>query len=111
MMNFKEALQKDLSTFHNVNEFAKHCTVYYDGDTYINIPVVITGESKERKTGGTDHETLLFLQERKAFIKAADMEKIPRKNHAIQIDETEFDIKEVKEDCGQYVLNLEAVEE
>lgn len=111
-MNFKEALTADLkNTFHNNNEFAQPSTVYYDGESFDSLPVVITGISKERKKNASDHETELFINEVKAFINTADMPLELRKNHNIEINGIDYSIIEVKEDLGQYVLTLEVIDE
>ena len=111
-MDFKEALKADLqNTFHNINEFAKKVDVYYDGECFESLPVVITGMSKERKKNASDHEMGLFLNEKTAFINSTDMPVEPRKNHIIEINDVEYKIIESKEELGQHVLSLEVIDE
>lgn len=44
MSGFRDAVQDDLhGVFLNLDEFAERHTVIYDGETYEDIPVVITG--------------------------------------------------------------------
>lgn len=43
MSGFRDAVQDDLHGVLNLDEFAEHHTVIYDGETYEDIPVVITG--------------------------------------------------------------------
>lgn len=47
MSGFKDAVQEDLnSVFLNLDEFAETHTVYYDGEEYSDIPIVMTGLSE-----------------------------------------------------------------
>ncbi|MEA5083289.1 MAG: hypothetical protein VB018_03950 [Lachnospiraceae bacterium] len=111
-MNFEEALNYDLNNvFNNAAEFAKPCTVYYDGEVYENIPVTITGMAQDRKKSASEHDEGIFINEIKAYLKVADIETVPRKNHTIQIDTEEYDIKTVAEEMGEIVLVLEALDE
>ncbi len=50
-MNFKEMAKADIkNVFLNLNEFADMHTVIYDGETYADIPVVLTKvRQKERE--------------------------------------------------------------
>lgn len=49
MMSFKETVQADIKrVFLNENEFAEKHTVVYDGESFENIPVVLT-KIKESK--------------------------------------------------------------
>ena len=44
MSSFKDAVQEGLnSVFLNLDEFAETHTVYYDGEEYSDIPIVMTG--------------------------------------------------------------------
>ena len=61
MSSFKDAVQEDLnSVFLNLDEFAETHTVYYDGEEYSDIPIVMTGLSeKERvRQSISDHAVL-----------------------------------------------------
>ena len=111
-MNFEEALICDLNNvFNNRTEFAKSCTVYYDGEVYENIPVTITGIAQDRKKTASQHDEGIFINEIKVYFKASDIEAVPRKNHTIQIDNEEYDIKTVSQEMGEIVLVLEALDE
>ena len=63
MSSFKDAVQEDLnSVFLNLDEFAETHTVYYDGEEYSDIPIVMTGLSeKERvRQSISDHAQGLY---------------------------------------------------
>ena len=48
MSAFKDAVQEDLnSVFLNLDEFAETHTVYYDGEEYPDVPLVLTGLSEK----------------------------------------------------------------
>lgn len=50
MSGFKDAVQEDLnSVFLNLDEFAETHTVYYDGEEYSDIPIVMTGLSEKER--------------------------------------------------------------
>ena len=50
MSSFKDAVQEDLnSVFLNPDEFAETHTVYYDGEEYSDIPIVMTGLSEKER--------------------------------------------------------------
>lgn len=50
MSSFKDAVQEDLnSVFLNLDEFAETHTVYYDGEEYSDIPIVMTGLSEKER--------------------------------------------------------------
>lgn len=63
MSAFKDAVQEDLnSVFLNLDEFAETHTVYYDGEEYPDVPLVLTGLSeKERvRQAISDHAQGLY---------------------------------------------------
>lgn len=62
MSAFKDAVQEDLnSVFLNLDEFAETHTVYYDGEEYPDVPLVLTGLSeKERRQTISDHAQGLY---------------------------------------------------
>ena len=50
MSGFKDAVQEDLnSVFLNLDEFAETHTVYYDGEEYSDIPIIMTGLSEKER--------------------------------------------------------------
>ncbi|MDO4301778.1 MAG: hypothetical protein Q4D26_10355 [Clostridia bacterium] len=111
-MNFKEALENDLKTvFHNNSEFAENVTIYYDGQEYENIPAVIDKSSKERKKDDDDKELILYTVDVTVYINMSDLGFIPKKNHNIFINDDEFKIVTSKEEIGEIVLELEALDE
>ena len=63
MSGFKDAVQEDLgSVFLNLDEFAEQRTVYYDGEVYPDVPLVLTGLSEKERVRQTvsDHAQGLY---------------------------------------------------
>lgn len=62
MSGFKDMVAADnASVFMNVDEFADLRTVIYDGVTYSDVPIVLTGlKEQEHTTTATDHTQGLY---------------------------------------------------
>lgn len=111
-MIFKDAVIKELSTvFHNETEFAEKLDIYYDGELYRNIPVIIIETAENRNKTNKDHEAVIYHYDTKAYINLYDLNFLPNKNHNIQIGAVEYKIIEAKEEQGEIVLGLEAYDE
>lgn len=111
-MDFREALENDLKkVFHNKNEFAKNVTIYYDKEKYENIPAVIDRAAEDRSKASSDKDVVLYTVDVTAYIHLADLGFVPRKNHNIFINDEEFKIITDKEEMGEIVLELEALDE
>lgn len=111
-MDFKEVLENDLKTvFHNNNEFAENVTIYYDGQEYENIPAVIDRSAEDRNKPNTDKDFILYSFDVSAYIHLTDLGFVPRKNHNIYINDEEYKIVTVKEEMGEILLELEALDE
>ena len=62
-MSFKDMVAADNhSTFLNLAEFAEKRTIKYDGEIFVDIPIVLTGrKEKDRRVLVSDHVQGLFL--------------------------------------------------
>jgi len=61
-MSFKDMVKSDIrNVFLNLDEFAEKRTVQYDGNTYTDIPIVLTGlKQKDRGASVSDHAQGLY---------------------------------------------------
>lgn len=61
-MSFKDSVASDVGhVFLNVGEFADKRTVEYDGERYVDIPIVLTGlKEQDRSQSQSDHAQGLF---------------------------------------------------
>jgi len=111
-MNFKDVVRQDVkNVFHNAQEFAENKAVKYDG-TWYTIPVIMdyTGE-KDRKKPSTDNAGGIFMCDVTAYIPAADLPTLPRKDRKIEIEDDIFNIIKVECEAGEIVLYLEMLDE
>ena len=62
-MSFKDVVAADIhGVFLNLEEFAEKRTIIYDGETYADIPIVLTGlKEKDRRQLSSDHVQGLYL--------------------------------------------------
>ncbi len=62
-MSFKDMVAADIKgVFLNLGEYAERRTIKYDGETYTDIPVVMTGmKEKDRHQLSKDHAQGLYL--------------------------------------------------
>ena len=62
-MSFNDGVAADIKrVFLNLDEFAEKRTVIYDGETYEDIPIVLTGlKEQDRRQLQADHVQGLFL--------------------------------------------------
>lgn len=92
MSGFRDAVQDDLhGVFLNLDEFAERHTVIYDGETYEDIPVVITGlHERDRRQLQSDHAQGLYLVSRVMHCALDDLGgNQPEKGCRIRINERE----------------------
>ena len=63
MSGFKDMVTTDIyNVFLNTNEFAEKRTVEYDGERYVDIPIVLSGlKEQERRQIQSDHVQGLYL--------------------------------------------------
>ena len=61
-MSFKDAIAHDIKgIFLNLDEFANKHTVIYDGETYEDIPIILTGlKEQDRSASIKDHAEGLY---------------------------------------------------
>lgn len=62
-MSFRDTVASDIrSVFLNTEEFAERRTIRWDGNTYEDVPVVLSGlKEKDRRTLVNDHAQGLYL--------------------------------------------------
>jgi hypothetical protein len=109
---FKAQAARDLkAVFHNANEHADKVTVEYNGKTCC-IPVVIDHEgARDRTKPSGDNADGVFLVDLTVYISFFDLKIVPRKETAITIDGTEYNIARVGYDEGEITLDLECLDE
>ena len=94
MSAFKDAVQENLnSVFLNLDEFAETHTVYYDGEEYPDVPLVLTGLSEKERVRQTisDHAQGLYRVSRVLHCDIAALGgKQPEKDCKLGIDEDGF---------------------
>lgn len=116
-MSFKDMVAADnKSVFLNISEFAEIHTVKYDGETYADIPVLLT-KTKERKRPVTitDHMEGIHKVAAVAHITLSDLGGVvPEQKQNIYIDDgmamgstffRQYTI--ITSDCEMGMLNLE----
>ena len=122
MSSFKEMLAADNKrVFLNTGEFASLRTIIYDGQSFVNIPVVLSGlREDERQQKAADHAQGLFLVKTLLQCALADLEgRQPQKGARLQINNQEggggffreFYIKEAVCEFGMLRLELEDMNE
>ena len=107
--------------FLNTGEFASLRTIIYDGQSFVNIPVVLSGlREDERQQKAADHAKGLFLVKTILQCALADLEgRQPQKGARLQINNQEggggffreFYIKEAVCEFGMLRLELEDMNE
>lgn len=122
MSSFKDMVKADNSgVFLNLNEFAESRTVIYDGETYEDIPVVMSGlKEKDRKRSViSDHAQGLFSVSSILHLKASDLGgHQPEKGQKIKINDEEggkyfrhFYVASSVCELGMLRIELEAIDE
>ena len=107
--------------FLNTGEFASLRTIIYDGQSFVNIPVVLSGlREDERQQKAAGHAQGLFLVKTLLQCALADLEgRQPQKGARLQINNQEggggffreFYIKEAVCEFGMLRLELEDMNE
>ena len=124
-MSFKDMLNADIhNVFINLNEFGELRKIEYDGDTYEDVPVVITREKTgKRHVASTftvkDHAQGLMLDTVKVHVKRSSLGDLPELYTRIYISDTEdpdfmhsYYVSSVREDIfGMVILELEEIDE
>ncbi len=121
MSAFREMVAGDnLNTFLNPAEFGEERTVAYDGTTYTDIPVVLSGmKEKDRRQLSSDHVQGLYLVSSVMHCRLEDLGgKQPEKGSLIKIAKVEHGtfLKEYYVassvcEMGMLRIELEAIDE
>lgn len=93
MSGFKSMVETDIKkVFINKDEFADLHTIIYDGVTYEDIPVVLTGiKEKDRQQLVWDHVQGLYLVTTVMHLAASDLNGVvPEKGTRIKISDGDF---------------------
>lgn len=92
MSGFKETVMRDVhNVFLNLDEFAEKRTIHYDGETYVDIPIVLTGlKEQDRRQLQADHAQGLYLVSSVLHCALSDLDgKQPEKGQRIKINDLE----------------------
>lgn len=94
MSGFKDMVAADIhKVFLNLDEHAEKRTIIYDGKSYEDIPIVLTGiEEKDRRqlATGSDHSQGLYLVSSVLHCAMSDLGDIqPEKGQRIKINDEE----------------------
>ena len=118
MSGFKDMVEEDnKNVFINASEFAEIHTVIYDGVTYKDIPIVLSGiEEKDRRQLVSDHIQGLYIVSTVMHCAASDLGGVvPEKGMRIKINDgdfyREFYVATSDIDLGMIRLELEAIDE
>ena len=121
MSSFKDMVAQDnLTVFLNVGEYAEERTVIYDGETYTDIPIVITGlKEQDRSQTVSDHGQGLYLVTSVAHCAISDLGgHQPEKGQRIKISSrkngaffNEFYVAASDCELGMLRIELEAIGE
>ncbi len=122
MSGFKDMVAADVhDVFLNLGEFADRRTVEYDGESYEDIPIVITGLKQQvRRQLTTDHAEGLYLVSSVLHCAISDLGgKQPERGRRIRINDEEggggffreFYVASSVCEMGMLRVELEAVDE
>ena len=91
-MSFKTAVSDDIkNVFLNLSEYAEKRTILYDGETYTDIPIVLTGlKEQDRRQLASDHAQGLYQITSVLHCSLADLDDVqPEKGKPIKINDEE----------------------
>jgi len=118
MSGFKDMVEADNKrVFINATDFAEIHTVIYDGETYEDIPIVLSGiKEKDRRQLVSDHVQGLFLVTSVLHCAASDLGGVvPEKGTKIKISDgdffREFYVGSSVNEMGMVRVELEAIDE
>ena len=122
MSGFKDSVAEDIkSVFLNPDEFAEIRTVVYDGNTYTDIPIVMSGfKEKDRRQTVRDHGQGLYLVNSVLHCHVDDIGGYqPEKGQRIKINDQEggggffreFYVASSVVEMGMVRAELEAIDE
>lgn len=118
-MSFREMVEADnLSVFSNLDEFAESRTIVYDGETYEEVPCVISQlKSKDRPVVAADHAQGIYFVTAIVHFSAVKLGGyVPEKGSRIKIDDDtgfyhSYYVAQAGCDHGMVRLELEAYDE
>lgn len=121
-MRFKDMVASDNKrVFLNLDEFAERRTVVYDGERFIDIPIVLSGlKEKDRRQVSSDHAQGLYLVSSVLHCARCDLGgKQPEKGTRIRINDREggggyfreFYVASSVCEAGMLRVELEGVDE
>lgn len=121
-MSFKDMVVADnRSVFLNENEFAERRSVEYNGVTYQDIPIVLTGlKEKDRRALVHDHAQGLYQVTSVLHCALSDLgDRMPEKRQRIKINDEEggggffyeFYVASAVCEMGMLRVELEAIDE
>lgn len=122
MSSFKDMVAADnAAVFLNLDEFAENRTVRYDGEDYVDIPIVLSGlKEKDRRQISSDHAQGLYLVSSVLHCRVDDLGgKQPEKGQKLFINDREggrgffrmFRVASSVCEMGMLRVELEAVDE
>lgn len=122
MSGFKEMVAADVhNVFLNTGEFAEPRTIRYDGEEYVDIPIVLTGlKEQDRRQLQSDHVQGLYLVTSVLHCALPDLGgKQPEKGGRIEINDEEggggffrrFYVASSVCEMGMLRVELEAIDE
>lgn len=92
MSGFKDMVAADIhNVFLNTDEFAELRTIRYDGEEYVDIPIVLTGlKEQDRRQLQSDHVQGLYLVTSVLHCALSDLGgKQPEKGGRIEVNDEE----------------------
>ena len=121
-MSFKDSVAFDNhNVFLNIDEFAEFRTVIYDGHTYEDIPIVLSGlKEKDRRALVNDHAQGLYQVTSVLHCALSDLDgNKPEKGQRIKINDEEggggffyeFYVASSVCEMGMLRVELEAIDE
>ena len=122
MSGFKDMVAADIhNVFLNTDEFAELRTIRYDGETYEDIPIVLTGlKEQDRRQLQSDHVQGLYLVTSVLHCALSDLGgKQPEKGGRIEVNDEEggggffrrFYVASSVCEMGMLRVELEAIDE
>ena len=121
MSGFKDMVARDnFGVFLNCDEFAEKRTVKYDGATYEDIPIVLSGlKEKDRRQLMSDHAQGLYIVSSVLHCALSDLGGAPERGQRIRINDQEggggffreFYVASSVCEMGMLRVELEAVDE
>ena len=118
-MTFKDMVADDIKSIYlNTEEFGEARTVIYDGETYEDIPIVLTSlKEKDRNTTTQDHAEHIYLVTQILHCAASDLgDVIPEQGMTIQIEDAngyfdKYTVAQSGNEMGMLRVELEAFDE